>query len=195
MRVAAFAVVVGGSAVSGEPMGCADLLDPDPLSVTWSIPDGPGERGVRWIGCHDWDIAASGQGATIDVGWQRCAVQAWRSDGQLVITSETVALDGSDPMHIDFDLLAGPIGGMGAVVSPTYGGVRIEEILPGFPAQHAEIRPADVVVSVDGQPASKMHISAFIRAVTGPPGTDVTLEVASDDTVRTVRITRERIPE
>lgn len=196
MRIAALAVVVGGASVTGEPMGCSDLPTQQDIEVTWSIPDGPGPSGVQLIGCHDWGADVDHDGASFDPGWQRCAVQGWRQDGQLRVTSTPVKIaSDADSIHVEFDLPSGPIGGMGAEVRSTGASVRIERVLPGTPAARAGLQAGDRVLAVDGNPTEYMSTDRFVRVVTGAPGSSVGLKVTSrsGEEIRDVHLIRQRI--
>lgn len=196
MRIAALAVVVGGASVAGEPMGCSGLPSHHDVEVTWSMPSGPGPTGIQLIGCHDWGAQLETHGASFDPGWQRCAVQGWRQDGELRVTSTPVKIPGdATSIHVDFDLPTGPIGGMGAEVRSTGAGVRIERVLPETPAALAGLRSGDRVIEVDGLPTEYMSTDRFVRVVTGAPGTAVGLKVRSRDgeEIRHVRLIRQRI--
>ena len=197
MRIAALAIMVGGSAFTSDGLsGCSE--QPDEIRVTWSIPEGPGASGVELVGCHDWGRDLELHQAVLEPGWQRCSVRAWRKDGLLRVHSSTVRIDGDETsVHIDFDLPEGPIGGMGAEVRAFGPGVRIERVIEGSPAARAGIDAGERVVEVNGVSTDGMSTASFVRKVTGVPGTGVYLTIASpgchESSVRQVWIKRERI--
>lgn len=195
MRVAALAVVVGGASVTGDPVGCSGLQHNPEITLSWSIPDGPGPSGVEFIGCYDWSADVDADSAHLAPGWQRCAIQGWRQDGELLVTSTPVRIaSDAGVMHIDFDLPEGPIGGMGAEVRSTGKSVRLGNILPNTPAARAGLQAGDQVLSVDGLPTEYMATERFVRVVTGAPETPVWLEVRGQDAeVRDVYLIRQRI--
>lgn len=193
MRVAMMAVILGVS--SGEGMSCQDP-DENGISVTWTIPDGPGARGVELLGCHGWGRSLSDDAAQLTPTWTPCSIRAWRRDGLLRVHSTAVRVDGDErALHVAFDLPEGPIGGMGAEVRATGTSVRIEKILDDTPAERAAIPAGSRITAVNGVSTASMSTTRFVRTVTGTPGRPVMLELwepgASES--RRVVLVRERL--
>lgn len=199
MRLAALASMV--VLAPGAMRGCNEAPDGN-LEVHWTLPDGPGDRGVRGVGCLDWELESeSTSGAGLEgalearPGWTSCALVGWRRDGQLQVQTEPVGLDSDSVVQdIRFDLPEGPIGGMGASISSTGYGVFVHQVVPGSPADLAGIVPGDLVVDVDGTPTRHLTTEAFIRAATGVPGTAVHVEIERGDGRFGVDLIRARIP-
>lgn len=195
MRVAAIAVILGVSSGT-EGIGCQGGA-PDQIEISWAVPPGPGTRGVELLGCHGWGRELGTGTATLEPGWDACAMRAWRRDGRLRVTSTPVQIDGdASSMHVDFDLPEGPIGGMGAQVRAGGRSVTIEAVIPDTPAARADIVAGTRVMAVNGDSTSSMSTAGFVRAVTGMPGTPVVLTLlppGASDTHRTV-IVRQPIP-
>jgi membrane-associated protease RseP (regulator of RpoE activity) len=195
MRIAALASVV--VLAPGAPRGCLGSSDA-PIEVRWELPEGPGDRGVRFVGCIDWDLASLGEGqdgVVATPGWSRCGVVGWRRDGQLIVQTEPIPLDGDGgDVDVAFDLVSGPIGGMGAAISSTGYGVLVHQVVPGSPADEAGIVPGDLVVDVDGTSTRELTTHAFIRRATGAPGTPVRISVLRDGEPVAIDIERARIP-
>jgi membrane-associated protease RseP (regulator of RpoE activity) len=195
MRLAALASMV--VLAPGSPQGCNGGAPDTELEVHWSMPDGPGDRGVRVVGCMDWDLEAEGgtHGTSgvleADAGWTRCALVGWRRDGQLLV----LALDGESLVQdIAFDLPEGPIGGMGTRIEGSCHGMRIVEVVPGSPAAQAGIVAGDLVTTIDGIPTWPLSTGAFVRRATGPVGSAITVEVVRNGEPFEASMVRARIP-
>jgi hypothetical protein len=196
MRLAGLAVL--GAVVAGKPMSCNQWAESGPTTtVSWSLPEGPGASGVELVGCLSWGSDEEGpEQVVLSPGWGSCGVRGWRKDGQLWVVSRVVPIDSTlTQQHIVFDdLPSGPIGGMGAWVQKNGASVRVEQILPGTPAdRELLLRPGDRVLRVDGLPTEDMSTTDFVRAVTGPVGELVVLEVESWGEVSERTFYRERI--
>ncbi|MEZ4238681.1 MAG: PDZ domain-containing protein [Myxococcota bacterium] len=198
MRLAALAMI-GAVVVAPGRHGCGS----DPVAVHWAVPDGPGTRGVDLVGCLDWRVAsfeaAAEGGGRADVvpGWTACGVQGWRQDGALRVVGPVVPIDGGAPSQVlDLGLPWGPIGGIGARIYADGRGIRIDQVVPGGPADQAGLAPGDRITEVGGQPTWGLTTTEFVRASTGEPGTDVELAVRprGGDGEREVTLSRTRIP-
>jgi membrane-associated protease RseP (regulator of RpoE activity) len=194
MRIAALASMV--VVAPGASKGCLGSSD-DPIEVRWTLPEGPGDRGVRFVGCMDWDLDAlpDGQnGLEADAGWASCSLVGWRRDGQLKVETDPIPLEAQTVLqHVIFDLPSGPIGGMGACIETTGYGVHVDCVVPGSPANRAGIVPGDLIVEVDGTPTAHLDTFGFIRRATGVPGTMLSVEVLRDGERYTFDMQRERI--
>ena len=86
-------------------------------------------------------------------------------------------------------------GGIGIRIATDERGIRIEDVLPGGPAEDLGLEPGDVVVAVEGKDAKEISLDEFVETMTGPEGSDVefVLRVAGDtggDALETVKVTR-----
>ncbi len=83
--------------------------------------------------------------------------------------------------------------GIGAVLRPARGGVRLAQVLPGGPADEV-LRSGDVVVTVDGRSVGS-DVSLAAQAIRGEIGTDVVLGVqrGGRGPVQRVVVRRDRV--
>jgi carboxyl-terminal processing protease len=73
--------------------------------------------------------------------------------------------------------LEGEFGGIGAHVTVEDGQITIIAPIADSPAEKAGIRAGDIIVAVDGQPASEMSLAEAVLEIRGPEGTTVRLLV------------------
>ena len=73
--------------------------------------------------------------------------------------------------------LEGEFGGIGAHVTVKDGQITIIAPIADSPAEKAGIRAGDIIVEVDGQPASEMSLAEAVIEIRGPEGTAVRLLV------------------
>ena len=73
--------------------------------------------------------------------------------------------------------LEGEFGGIGAHVTVKDGQITIIAPIADSPAEKAGIRAGDIIVEVDGQPASEMSLAEAVLEIRGPEGTAVRLLV------------------
>jgi S1-C subfamily serine protease len=85
----------------------------------------------------------------------------------------------------DLDVTRSSILGLTASVG---GGVVVDRVLAGSPAEDADLRPGDVLVSVDGARLSSMS-DLVVALRDHEPGDDVTLGVERDGDVGTATVT------
>jgi len=85
-------------------------------------------------------------------------------------------------------------GGIGVVITQVDGGLKVEQVRPGSPADKAGLTSGDVVTAVDGKAINDLS------AIRGEPGTSVALTVRRDAEnagaearVETLRLTRGKI--
>ncbi len=75
------------------------------------------------------------------------------------------------------DELSGRLDGIGAGLTYRDRRPTILYTIPGSPARAAGLRPADVILEVDGKSVAQFPIDQVVRLVRGPPGTTVRLRV------------------
>lgn len=73
------------------------------------------------------------------------------------------------------------------------GGLRIESVTPGGPADEAGIQVGDILISVEGQSALELGTSGTRDVVRGEEGTDVHLTIRRDGKDMELRVTRRSI--
>lgn len=73
-------------------------------------------------------------------------------------------------------------GRLGIAFAPADDGLLIQELIPGSPADRAGLRPGDVVIHLNGRPASPVQLDHLARSL--EPGTVVQLRVQSRTGVR-----------
>ncbi len=90
---------------------------------------------------------------------------------------------------------SGAYAGLGIVVSPLNGQLRIISPIDGTPAARAGIKPGDVVLKVDGTPVDPDDVDASVAQLRGKPGSHISLTVVHEGSHRpvTLKMTRERI--
>ena len=160
------------------------------LEITW--PDGSTvDRTVLVVGqgCPVWARVVDGRGAvTIARHWQSCALQARLSDGLLWRRTEWVDVDlgGGDDQQATLVLPSERTGGLGVAIAAHDEGIEVTAVYPGTPAWDLGLERGDVIVEVDGLPASTLELDEFIEVATGPEGSEVDLVVAYDGDTGTV---------
>jgi len=93
------------------------------------------------------------------------------------------------------DFAQGQFKGIGAQVQMKGGQVVIVAPLDNSPAQKAGLRPADVIMKVDGQDITGLPLEQVVRRISGTPGTSVTLTIFTPQTghTRSVKLVRASI--
>lgn len=71
--------------------------------------------------------------------------------------------------------------------------IRVMSVMEGSSAQAAGIQPNDYLVAVDGQQLSDIGYYAFVQAITGEEGTEVTVDVNRDGQLLSFTMQRTRI--
>lgn len=72
------------------------------------------------------------------------------------------------------------------------GGIEVEAVLPGSPAESAGVAAGDLLVAVDGEPASAIDAAELHRRLQGD-GREVTLEIGKGGVVETLRLRLRRL--
>jgi carboxyl-terminal processing protease len=91
--------------------------------------------------------------------------------------------------------ISGHFSGIGLTVSQVKQGLRVDSVFPKSPAQRAEIKPGEVIVSVDGESIAGVSSQVSTERIKGPEGSEVTIGVkaGTGGKVRDVEVTREQI--
>jgi hypothetical protein len=112
-----------------------------------------------------------------------CELRAMRRDGALFARSQPIAveLSGGDVNHAQLELSTARTGGIGIRFRPGQTGMQVLSLVEGAPAWEAGLEVGDEVVSVDGVDVRDMSTEAFVEAMTGAEGTEVTFEVRFEE--------------
>jgi carboxyl-terminal processing protease len=91
--------------------------------------------------------------------------------------------------------IEGRFSGVGLGVAQAKGGLGVQSVFKGSPAQRAGIEVGDTIVSVDGRSIAGLSSEAAAAMIKGPEGTEVTVGVRSGSKGRAhpVKLTREQI--
>jgi carboxyl-terminal processing protease len=91
--------------------------------------------------------------------------------------------------------IEGRFSGVGLGVTKVKGGLRVQSVFKGSPAERAGIEVGDAIVSVDGRSIAGLSTEAAADRIKGPEGTEVTVGVRSGPHAkpRPVKLTREQI--
>lgn len=85
------------------------------------------------------------------------------------------------------------IVGIGVEIKPDEHGMLIANALPGGPAAEAGLQGGDIIQSINGQKVSGATLDSAVDLISGPAGSQVTLEVRRDERVAEVRLVRRRV--
>ena len=67
--------------------------------------------------------------------------------------------------------------GIGAAVSKRYGYAAVISVIPGGPADKAEIESGDIIEAIEGKSTRDMSLAEIDGRLTGPPGSVVNVSV------------------
>jgi len=82
--------------------------------------------------------------------------------------------------------------GIGAEIQSRAGHILIVAPLDGSPAQHAGLKPGDIILEVNGRDVTGRPLDQVVTEISGPPGTSVTLTILTPATERTRQVTLTR---
>jgi hypothetical protein len=126
-----------------------------------------------------------------------CLIRAWSRDGQLRRPGEREYFDPFlPPASLDLRVDTSAIGGVGMGLSAGTDGLVVSFVTEGSPAAAAGVESGEVVVAVNGTSTAGWTVIQGVEAITGPPGSPVTLRfrVESGEEDELV-LTRARIAE
>ncbi|AAP04938.1 S41 family peptidase [Chlamydia caviae] len=84
--------------------------------------------------------------------------------------------------------------GIGVILKEDIDGVSVKEIIPGGPAHKTgDLHVDDIIYRVDGKNIENLPFRAVLDCLRGSQGSEVTLDVHSQDQNRTVKLRREKI--
>ena len=85
------------------------------------------------------------------------------------------------------------ITGIGVNIANVSGKIKIISVLEETPAQFADLRPDDILISVDGQKVSGLSLAQVSNLVKGPVNTFVEIELLRNGTIVKKKIIRKEI--
>jgi hypothetical protein len=148
-----------------------------------------------WVeGCGNLAFADGNGIVHMDILPAPCSVLAMRQDGALRTVSEAVdvvPVPGGDVV-VDLTLPDAPKAGLGVRIAAAEGGIQVEGVVDGGPAQAAGLEPGDLVVQIDGQPAT--DVPEFVALAGGPAGSSVVLTVERGGERLEVTVVRGSVP-
>ncbi|MCG3134898.1 MAG: putative CtpA-like serine protease [Planctomycetes bacterium] len=89
---------------------------------------------------------------------------------------------------------SGSFGGIGVMLGAVPGGLRVNAVRKGGPADRAGIAPGDVIERVGGHGVEELGFDGAVAAVKGPVGTTATLVLRGSPAPRTVEVARADVP-
>lgn len=96
--------------------------------------------------------------------------------------------------HQEFrDALQGELQGIGAELTTQEGNIVVVVPLSGSPAERADLRPGDIITTVDGEDIHGKSLTDVVHRIRGPKGSEVSLSILRKVTTLTIRIKREDI--
>jgi hypothetical protein len=81
------------------------------------------------------------------------------------------------------------LGGIGAALEQSGGGITLRDVFPGDPAGRAGLRAGDRLVRIDGEACQGMSMSDALQRLRGEPGTSVGVSAQRPETGETVELT------
>lgn len=87
----------------------------------------------------------------------------------------------------------GEYGGIGVSVYYTQSGIQLKDIYKGFSADKADLKPGDIITSVDGQSLKNMDRDQLSMYLKGTPNSKISVEVERQGNILKKEIVRERI--
>ncbi len=150
--------------------------------------------GAVWVeGCGSrTGMLDSSGGFTLDAVPQTCLLRACRQEGQLRLCGEAVQVALARDGELLADLQAPEYrpAGIGIELWQERSGIRIGRVLKDTPGWYAGLEQGDLIMSVDGESVEGMNLEEFISWAVGPEGTDVAIEIQTQEGIEEVVIRR-----
>jgi carboxyl-terminal processing protease len=89
--------------------------------------------------------------------------------------------------------LDGKFEGIGAELASENGFIIIVAPIKGTPAERAGLQPQDVIVEINGEPATDISVFEAVKRIRGEKGTEVTLTIVREGESTEVKIIRDTI--
>ncbi len=186
--------------VEGEVFTCA--LSPTGVPVSGRVVDPKGEPlpDTRVEGCGP-SVQSDADGRfqfVVPFGLLRglgrtCTLRARFEDGLLSRYSQPSKASALRPGPHILTLDPSPVAGMGITLRQVEDGIQVSRVHPGTPAEDADLRAGDLILSVDGHSTEGMKTHDFIPYGVGVEGTTVVLEIERDGQSLRKSFRRERI--
>ncbi len=186
--------------VEGEVFHCALAPNGVPISGVVVDPHGEPVPNVRVEGCGPGKPTDSdGHFAfTVPFGLLRgaehaCALRARFEDGLLARYSDPAHVTALTPGPFTLTLDPSPVAGMGITLRSLDDGLYVGYVHPGTPAEDADLRVGDKLLSVDGHDTEGMTPMQFIPYGVGAEGSTVVLDLERNGQQLRKSFKRERI--
>lgn len=186
--------------VEGDVFRCALAPNGVPVSGIVIDPRGNPLPNVRLSGCGPGKPTdADGRFAfTVPFGMlrgaeHRCTLRARFEDGLLSRYSDSAHVTALTPGPFTLTLDASPVAGMGITLRMLDDGLHVGYVHPGTPAEEADLRVGDRILSVDGHDAEGMTAMQFIPYGVGAEGSTVVLDLEREGQAIRKSFKRERI--
>ncbi|MBT3223126.1 MAG: PDZ domain-containing protein [Proteobacteria bacterium] len=185
-----------------EPGGCEPnpvVLSEGGTAITGQVThEGTGAPAMyAWVeGCGGLGNTGSDGLYYMEVLPGPCRVIAMRQDGVLRTVSEAVEVNPQKDQDLVIDLVIPgfPRAGLGIVIEAVDNGFLVKEVIEGGGAEEGGIEAGDVVIEVDGEPATDMELAEFVDVVGGREGSEVRLLVSTGGVERELVVERRQIP-
>ncbi|OUS33693.1 peptidase S41 ['Osedax' symbiont bacterium Rs2_46_30_T18] len=87
---------------------------------------------------------------------------------------------------------SGQFGGVGIEISQEDGMIRVITPIDDTPAEHAGIKPGDLIIKIDGKIIQSIGLDQAIAMMRGKPGTEIVLSIIRDDSDKPIEISLKR---
>ena len=87
----------------------------------------------------------------------------------------------------------GEYGGIGVMTYYSKQGIMLSEIYKGFPADHAGLKPGDVIVEVDGQSLVGLENEELSQVLKGTPGKELSIKIKRNNKIEKIQIKLDKI--
>ncbi len=131
---------------------------------------------------------------TVELPARGCDLTATIRTGALVRESDPVHVTPFDQdVEVEISLDDRPVAGLGIALFVEDGGVRVQEVQPGTPAEESGMQAGDLITAIDGTSIVGLSADQFRNRATGEEGTWVSVEVQREGARRQFRFRRRQI--
>ncbi len=116
-------------------------------------------------------------------------------NGTLAALDPHTVLMPPEPAREFSEDIRGEFYGIGAFLNQDEGVITIERVMPGLPAEKADVQDGDIILGIDGEKTAGLSLEQAVRRIKGPKGTTVTLTVErkSSPTPVDIPVTRDLV--